>query len=329
METRLQLVAQSKVKPMPRTKQYSTNAERQKAYRQRKARAKRNENALQITAFSERFRRPILKYPGGKFRLASWILDQFPAHTSYVEPFCGAASVFFRKPPSYIEVLNDLDSDVINFFDVLRSQPDQLVRAIALTPFSREEYWRSFTSPDPDPVEKARLFFVRSWQSFGAISKTDRSGWRYDYYDRGDGRKALTEEWSDIDRLQVAATRLKMALLEHDTAINTINRYDTPETLFYVDPPYLPDTRSLRRRSTTYNHEMTRDDHRELANVLTNVQGMVILSGYPSQVYDELYPGWKALTRTATTNGNSTATEGLWLSPNLLEKHCQLFANLS
>lgn len=314
---------------MARSKKYSTNAERQKAYRQRKARAKRNERALQITGFSERFTRPIIRYPGGKFKIASWILDQFPIHTTYVEPFWGAASVFFRKPPSYIEVLNDLDSDIINFFDVLRSKPDQLVRAISLTPFSREEYWRSFDAPDNDPVEKARLFFVRSWQAFGAINKTDRSGWRYIYRDRGDGRKALTEEWSDIERLQVAATRLKMAMLEHDTAINTINRYDTPETLFYVDPPYLPDTRSLRRRSTTYNHEMTLDDHHELANVLNDVQGMVILSGYPSRDYDEMFPGWELLMRTATTNGNSTATEGLWLSPNLLEKHYPLFANLS
>lgn len=265
------------------------------------------------------FDTPVLRYIGGKWQIAEWIISQFPAHDNYVEPFCGAASVFFRKHPSPIEVINDRSGDVVNFFRVLREDTDALIRAVDLTPFSREEYDRAY-EPSDDPLERARRFYVRSWQSFSCHAGY-KTGWRHqkNIHSRG---TSLTREWRRMDGLYRSAERLKHALIEHDDALAVIQRYDTPQTLFYLDPPYVLDTRSNRRR---YAHEMTDDDHRSLAEALHAVRGMVVLSGYAGDLYEELYADWKMLTKSTTTNGNSTAVECLWLSPATLRAQTPLF----
>lgn len=265
------------------------------------------------------FDTPVLRYIGGKWQIAEWIISQFPAHDNYVEPFCGAASVFFRKHPSPIEVINDRSGDVVNFFQVLREDTDALIRAVDLTPFSREEYDRAY-EPADEPLERARRFYVRSWQSFSGHAGY-KTGWRHqkNIHSRG---TSLTREWKRMDGLYRSAARLKHALIEHDDALAVIQRYDTPKTLFYLDPPYVLGTRSNRRR---YAHEMTDDDHRLLAEALHAAQGMVILSGYAGDLYEELYADWKMLTKSTTTNGNSTAVECLWLSPSALRAQTPLF----
>lgn len=125
-----------------------------------------------------------------------------------------------------------------------------------------------------------------------------------------------------MDGLYRSAARLKHALIEHDDALEIIERYDTPETLFYIDPPYVLDTRNNRKR---YAYEMTDDDHCKLADVLRTVRGMVVLSGYASELYAELYDDWKMLTKSTTTNGNNTAIECLWLSPSTQRAQTPLF----
>lgn len=265
------------------------------------------------------FDTPVLRYIGGKWQLAEWIISQFPPHESYVEPFCGAASVFFRKHPSPIEVINDMSSDVVNFFQVLREDTDALIRAVDLTPFSREEYDRAY-EPADDPLERARRFYIRSWQSFSGHAGY-KTGWRHqkNIHSRG---TSLTREWHRMDGLYRSAARLKRALIEHDDALDVIRRYDTPGTLFYVDPPYVLSTRSNKRR---YAYEMTDDDHRALAGVLHSVQGMVVLSGYASDLYTELYGDWEVITKSTTTNGNNVATEYLWISPKTVLAQTPLF----
>lgn len=244
--------------------------------------------------------------------LAEWITAQFPPHECYVEPFAGSAAVFFRKHPSNIEVLNDLDGDLVNFFDVLRTQPDDLIGAIELTPYARTEYERAISGePVLDPLERARRFYVASWQSFGA-TLIYRSGWRKQTTSRM--RTPLTKIWQRVDGLYMAAARLRDAQIESVPALKAIADYDSPETLFYVDPPYVLNARAQGGRNR-YKHEMTDQDHHQLAAALHSVQGMVILSGYRSELYDDLYRDWVMLEKSTTTNGNSSSTEYLWISP--------------
>lgn len=255
---------------------------------------------------------PPLRYTGSKWQLADWIISTLPPHDLYLEPYCGGAAIFFRKWPSKIEVLNDLNGDVINFFTILRTRTEELVRAVNLTPYSREEYLLSY-EPCDDPLEKARRFYVCSRQSFGAFANR-KTGWRTQKnWNRG---RSISAEWQRLEGLLMAAERLKEAIIESDDALSVIQRYDTPKSVMYVDPPYVLSSRSGGKKRKRYSHEMTDDDHRALADVLHQVKGAVLLSGYDSPLYRELYEGWHVLQKSTTTNGNSSATEFLWISPN-------------
>ncbi len=259
-------------------------------------------------------RRPALRYHGSKFRIAPWIIEHFPQHTCYVEPFAGGANVILRKQPSQIEVYNDLDGDVVNFFRVLREQTSALLRAIELTPYSREELILAFERTD-DPLERARRCYIRSWQSWGGNSSQYHTGWRYQHSNnRG---KSVVDDWN-ADGWWAAAARLKQVQIECDDAVAVIERYDQASTLFYVDPPYVHKTRSERGAQSrrAYKHEMTDEQHRALAEVLHKVKGMVVLSGYDSELYRELYSGWDVRCMTVRTqNPGKKAVECLWLSP--------------
>lgn len=258
----------------------------------------------------EFFDPPPVRYMGAKWQLADWIISYFPPHKMYTEPYCGSAAVFFRKWRTGLEVLNDLNGDIVHFFRTLREQPDMLINAIELTPFALEEYHLAW-EPTDEPLERARRFYVRSWQSFSGDTQT-KSGWR-----RGSktnrSRNAATD-WRRLDGLAKAIDLLRGTQLDSIDALECIQKYDSPKTLFYIDPPYVHDTRKSVRRK--YVHEMTDGDHRALAAVLHNIKGMALISGYESSLYDELYPDWKVVTKTSTTNGNGTSVEHLWISPN-------------
>lgn len=260
----------------------------------------------------EFFDTPPLRYMGSKWRLSKWITAKFPPHARYVEPFCGSASVFFRKEPSEIEVLNDLNGDLVNFFRVLRNNSEELVNLIELTPFAHEEYLLSW-EPCADPIESARRFYVRSRQSFSADTKT-RSGWRRISSSSRD--RTAIKDWRRLDGLRQAVLMLRRAQIDNLDAVDCMERNDTPETLFYVDPPYVHSTRKSLRYNHQYRWEMTDDDHYALAECLHRLKGMVIVSGYDSPLYQELYKDWYVCIKSNTTNGNSVATEYLWLSPN-------------
>jgi DNA adenine methylase len=255
---------------------------------------------------------PPLRYPGGKWRLASWIIKQFPPHVCYVEPFAGGASVLFSKKPSTIEVINDLNDEVINFFQVLRDCPEQLIYRLTLTPFAKQELRQAY-DPTDDPIEKARRFYIRTRQGFGMGSGSTfhDTGWRFQADDnRG---TLLIGEWGNLDALWGAAMRLKRVQVDKDDALTIIQRYDRRTTLFYADPPYVMSARSGKKY---YSEEMTDAQHRALADALHSVSGMVILSGYASPLYAELYGDWRMISKTTKTNGNGSATECLWMSPN-------------
>lgn len=255
---------------------------------------------------------PAFRYTGAKWRIASWVISFFPEHLSYVEPCAGGASILIKKPVSMFEVLNDKSQDVINFFDVLRSRPEELIRAIELTPYARAEHGRAYREREAlDLVERARRFYIRSRQSFGSGEGPYMPGWRFQKSNnRG---KRVVDEWSKVDHLWAIASRLKQVMIECDDAFNIIPRYDGSQTLFYFDPPYPASTRW--RMDAYYGHEMTDPDHERFAEMLREVQGMVIVSSYPSDLYDRLFEGWRTAEKSVSTNGNGARIEKLWISP--------------
>ena len=305
---------------MSRPRQYSNNVERQKAYRERKARGLRNASALQSDRQLINVDRPPIRYYGGKWRIASWVIETFPPHTCYVEAFAGGYSVMLQNMPSKFEVMNDLNDDVINFFDMLRAKPEQLIRAIMLTPYAREELRRAWKADlTDDPIEKARRFYIRCWMSYGSGVGKQSTGWRYQIGTGDNSRASAIGSWNDTHHLWAVAERLKQVQIEHDDAFKVIRRFDSHETLFYLDPPYVHSTRYHSSDNKGYSHEMEDDAHRRLAEMVKALDGMVIISGYPSALYDELFVGWTCISRESMDVNGKAQTECLWLSPRTID----------
>ena len=211
-----------------------------------------------------------------------------------------------------------------NFFNVLRNCTDELIRAIELTPYSRYEYWNSYQCTD-DPVEKARRYYVRSWFGRGGM-RSESGGWRFMVTNSRGG--SVVDDWRRIGHLRQIVERLQMVQIENDDAFNIIKRYDTPDTLFYIDPPYVHSSRSERWKRA-YSHEMANSQHRELSELLRGIDGMVILSGYPSRLYDELYDGWTVRHRIDRKENLGRSIECLWISPNVKINQPNLFEKVN
>ena len=180
----------------------------------------------------------LLKYPGAKNRLASWIVSHIPPHKVYCEPFLGSAAVFLNKEPAYNEILNDLDDDIYNFFKVVRENPEELCRLIEATPYSRTEYTTAYVDSEEDAlsIERARRFAVKCWQGFGCGNKY-KNGYR-----RGIGAASPNpaKAWARLpETIQLAAERLKNAQIEHKDALGLISDLCGEDTFIYIDPPYL------------------------------------------------------------------------------------------
>ena len=268
----------------------------------------------------EKFARPALRYRGGKARrnVADWIMSFFPPHVCYAEPFMGAASIFLQKQPSDFEVLNDLDGDVVTFFRVLREQPDALKRAIHLTPYARAELRHCQRAATGDDLERARALYVRCWQGRGN-SNAD-SGWRFQREWHG-WRMHVGRYFHDCEHLGTLAARLAVAQIDCGDGLDIIRRWDAPATLFYCDPPYALATRP--RSPRLYKREWADADHEKFAELLQGIQGMAIVSGYPSVLYERLFAGWRMETFTAYAEAQKQTTEALWISPNAAKAHIQ------
>lgn len=270
--------------------------------------------------------RPPLRWFGGKWRLAPWIISHFPCHRTYTEAFGGGGSVLLRKPRCYAEVFNDLDGEVVNFFRVLQSRAGaaELRRRLWLTPFSRGEFNLAY-EPTDDPVERARFLAIRSIMGFGtnAHRQDVRTGFRANS-DRSSTTPAM--DWVSYPaKLAGTIKRLRGVVIENRPAREILDQHDGPEVLHYVDPPYPHSTRGTGHSSDArYAHEMTDDQHRELAAQLQDLKGMVIVSGYPCDLYDqELYPGWMRVERPALADGAAKRTEVLWLNERAAREQSQ------
>lgn len=254
--------------------------------------------------------RPVLRWHGGKWLLAPWIISHFPKHQVYVEPFGGAASVLIRKERSYAEVYNDLDGVVVNLFQVLRSERAyELVEALRLTPFARQEFIEAYGEAD-DPVEQARRLIIRSFMGFGSNGHNRLTGFR-----ANSNRSGTTpaHDWVNYpDSLSIAIERLQGVTVESKDAKAVMTQHDAPTTLHYVDPPYVFETRADLGKD--YAHELTDDDHAELLTFLRGLRGMVVLSGYPSGLYDDALSDWRRVERKALAAGARERTEVLWVN---------------
>ncbi|MDP5208876.1 DNA adenine methylase [Microbulbifer sp. 2205BS26-8] len=261
-------------------------------------------------------RAPVIRYHGGKFRLAPWIVGFFPPHQLYTEAFGGAAGVLMRKVRSHGEVYNDLDEDITNLFRVLQ-QPDSnahLRELLVLTPYARTEFKLSWEET-ADPVERARRTVIRAHLGFGSAGATkNNTGFRTDTRRR---YSTAMQIWARYpDNLVAVLDRLQGVLIENRPAIEILEQHDSKDSLHFVDPPYLHDTRKMG--SVCYRHEMTRDDHRELLSALRNLQGMVVLNGYDSKLYQEALPDWRMYIKQVAASGGRGSvkrTEVLWLNP--------------
>lgn len=259
--------------------------------------------------------RPPVKWHGGKFYLCHRIIEQFPVHHTFVESFGGAASVLLNKPPSPVEIYNDLDGKITRLFRVLRDNGNELQRRLSLTPYSEIEFNQT-DEPTTDEIELARRDFVRWRQSIGGRG----DGFSYTLHRVRRGMSDVVSGYlSAIDeQLPLIVERLRSVQFLCRPAIDVIRNWDSPDTLHYCDPPYLPETRHESSREI-YGVEMSEEDHCELANVLKSCTGKVILSGYPSELYSDLYRDWRTMqfdmaNHAAGGKSKARKQEMLWMN---------------
>lgn len=236
--------------------------------------------------------RPPIPYYGGKYHLAKQLISLMPEHECYVEPFGGSAVVLINKPPVELEVYNDIDGEIVNFFRVLRDRSDELIRLLKLTPYSREEFALCLESTD-DPLEQARRTFVKMRMGFSACRNLTPGNWKYNVKPSKGSAKNLLSFMNSIEWLPEIVERLKLVQIECRDALEVIQKFDSETTFFYLDPPYLEDT---LQRSDLYLYHLPRERHIELAKLLKNIKGKFLLSGYSNPLYDELYKDCYSLT---------------------------------
>lgn len=258
-----------------------------------------------------------MRYHGGKFRLANWIMRFFPPHMIYTEAFGGAAGVMLQKKRCHGEVYNDLDDEMVSFFRCLQSPRlrDQLVQACTFTPYARAEFELAW-EPTTDIVERARRTCIRAQMGFGSAGATKgTTGLRIDTMKQ---YSTAQMDWAAYPPVLLnVAARFQGVLLENRDAVDVLLQHDSDQTLHYVDPPYVHSTRSLRN-NRGYRHEMTDQQHVKLLDVLSNLSGMVVLSGYDTDLYREALKGWNVHSTPSRISGGRGAavrTEVAWVNP--------------
>lgn len=253
---------------------------------------------------------PALQYYGGKWACADKIISLFPAHKTFVDVFCGGASITLKKSKSKNEIINDINGEITNFFSVMRDRNSELKAKLELTPYSRDEYYNC-REQSGDSLEQARRTAVKSWFGFGD-SMDNETGFRVTISQGG----SLTRPWlSYVDNLGLYSDRLRGVVIENLDWREMITRYDKSDTLFYFDPPYLLSTRAKQHG---YAFDWKDEDHDHLLEALDSIQGKFFLSGYLGGPYESLK--FRRLEFLAGTQ-SKTATEYVWTN-HLDEQVC-------
>jgi DNA adenine methylase len=254
----------------------------------------------------------ILKYPGSKNQIADKIISLFPddyRKMTYLEPFFGSGTVFFRKAPSVVETINDLDGDVYNLFLQIRNNSDELARLIENTPWSRQEYEESYIKTESD-IENARRFLVRFWFAIGAKSYC-RTGWRHNIK----GNNGNIAAFGELPLLiKEVSYRLRpkggnVVQIENRDALFLIEKYNRNEVLMYLDPPYILSTRKNKK---IYKHEMADEDHIELCELIKNSSAKIVLSGYANNIYETHLSGFRRTEVQSYDEKGNKRIEILW-----------------
>jgi DNA adenine methylase len=239
-------------------------------------------------------KRIVFGWYGGKFSHLEWLLPLLPTAHHYCEPFAGSAAVLLNRDPAPVETYNDIDGEVVNFFRVLRDEPELLARQIGLTPFSREEFYHAVSKSigKLTDLERARRFFVRARQARTGLAQTATLGrWANCKNTSRSGMSGVVSRWlGGIEGLDDIGARLLRVQIENRPAVDVIRLYDSKDTLFYCDPPYLHTTRG---DSKAYGFEMDDEQHHGLAAALNRIEGKAAISGYRCELMDRLYKGWR------------------------------------
>jgi len=255
--------------------------------------------------------RPVLKYPGAKWRLSPWIIENMPDHESYLEPYFGSGGVFFNKPKSRLETINDINGEIVNFFKVCRDRPEELSRVISLTPWARDELRSCKNTETDDEVKRARITAVTCFMTFG--SRQVSNTWRYSSGAKKNGGPDNAKHWNNLPFIVCeVAERLKDAQIENKSAIELILKFNGPNVVIYLDPPYVKSTRTLH--GDQYTHEMTNSDHEELLHTVSDHEAKIILSGYDNELYNDYLKDWRKIQKPTRIERGRIKTETLWLN---------------
>lgn len=251
----------------------------------------------------------VLKYPGSKWSIAKWIIGFFPDHHSYLEPFFGSGAVLFNKPRSHIETINDLDGNVVNLFEWIRKDPERLAREIYYMPYARQVYEDAFTSVPKDSFEKAVNFYIRLNMGHGFRTNGEKVGWKNDV--QGREHAYASQDWCRLpEKIMQAAERLRGVQIENMPAAKLISRFNYPNVLVYLDPPYMISTRHGKQ----YRCEMDEDGHEELLDIALSHRGPVVISGYDTALYNDRLKGWHREETTCYSQVCSKKREVIWMN---------------
>jgi DNA adenine methylase len=250
-----------------------------------------------------------MKYPGSKWSMTDWIINFFPEHHSYLEPYFGSGAVLFNKPRSNIETINDKDGNVINLFYWIRKDPERLAREIYFTPYARQVYDEAFIEIPKDDFERAVNFYIRLNMGHGFRTTGEKVGWKNDV--QGREKAYASQDWCKLpDKIILAAERLRGVQLENKKALDVIQRFNSPKVLIYCDPPYMLESRHGKQ----YRCEMTDEEHEELLDILLNHKGKILISGYDTKLYQRKLTGWYQERTTAYSQVSSKKEEILWMN---------------
>ena len=279
----------------------------------------RSINRRRIVKNASRRRKKMIAFGwyGGKFSHLDFILPYLPGDAvHFCDVYGGSAAILINRKPSLVETYNDLDSELVNFFETLRNHGEELIKAISLTPFSREELVKACRfEPDLPILERARRFYVRARQTRTGLAQTSSEGrWAHCVLTSRAGMAGAVSRWlGSIDGLPEIVQRLLRVQIENVPALELIERYDTEDTLFYMDPPYVHESRN---DSNAYGYEMTDEEHAELADMLHSIRGRAVVSGYRTDLYDDLFADWVRIDAPTKTCNSSKGQrqESLWLN---------------
>lgn len=252
--------------------------------------------------------RKVLKYPGSKWRLSDELARMIPEHHTYCEPYAGSMALLFTKEPSQIEIVNDLDSDVVNLFRCIQQDSERLARLVMTTPYSREVYDAQFRESEyASRYQRAAGFLIKCWQGHGFRTRDGKVGWKHDVHGRE--RAYAMWDWYRLPEWIInVVERLRMVQIEHRPALEVIQRFDYEDVFMYLDPPYLLGERTGKQ----YKHEMTDEDHEELLQVILKSKAKIMISGYESELYETYLKDWKRMEFRGAAEHGRVRKEIVW-----------------